>query len=89
MGEGEASCPTRRFDAGGILCVFQGKATKYGGKRLAQAALIACEYRFLYRKAARKAAKTPFPPSTKKAFYGKMTGRRSFYFYFKPLHSMV
>jgi len=36
----------RRFDAG-ILCVFQGKATKYDGKRPAQAALTACEYRFL------------------------------------------
>ncbi len=44
MGEGFFR-QTRRFDAG-ILCVFQGKATQYEGKSLAQTALTACEYRF-------------------------------------------
>jgi len=90
MGEGEASCQTRRFDAGGILCVFQGKAPKYGGKRPAQAALIACEYRFLYRKAARKAARTLGVAFTKYLLWSlrffdilslvcKTPGRRSFF----------
>ncbi len=36
----------RQFDAG-VLDVRQGEWTKYGGKRPAQAALSACEYRFL------------------------------------------
>ncbi len=47
MGEG-FSRQARCFDAG-ILCVFQGKATKYDGKRPAQAAFNACEYRFLIK----------------------------------------
>ncbi len=45
MGE-EFSCRSRRFDAG-ILCVFQGEATRSGGKRPAQTACNTCEYRFL------------------------------------------
>jgi len=42
----------RRFDAG-VLDVRQGELTKYGGKRPAQTALSACEYRFLVRPAGR------------------------------------
>ena len=43
---GEAFCrQTRRFSAG-ILDVFQGKTTKYGGKRAAGTVRHACEYRF-------------------------------------------
>ncbi len=44
MGEGFFR-QSRRFDAG-ILCVFQGEATQSGGKRPAQTAFNACEYRF-------------------------------------------
>ncbi len=45
MGE-RFSRQTRQFSAG-ILDVFQGKLTQYGGKRSAQAVFTACEYRFI------------------------------------------
>ena len=46
MPDGRGILPPCKAKIAGILCVLQDFLTKQGGKRLAQMAFNACEYRF-------------------------------------------